>query len=58
MTDGYYDGVAVIANRTNEASGRSWHIPAKPSRLAFYVRTGVQFGVVAGVVAVIWMALS
>lgn len=58
MTDGYYDGVQVATNRTNHASGRSFHIPAAPSRMAFYITTAVQFGVVAGVVAVIWMALS
>ena len=59
MTDAnYHDGIYEIANRTNAASGRSWHIPAKPSRLAFYVRTGVQFGVVAGVVALAWAVLS
>jgi hypothetical protein len=59
MTDAnYHDGIYEIANRTNASAGRSYHIPAKPSRLAFYVRTGVQFGVVAGVVAVIWIALT
>lgn len=57
MTDGYYDGVAVAANRTSTASGRSWHISAAPSRLAFYVRTAVQFAAVAGVLAVIWAVL-
>lgn len=25
----FYDGVFTDANRTNEASGRSWHIPAE-----------------------------
>lgn len=35
MRDPFYDGVFIDANRTNEASGRSWHIPdeeREPSR--------------------------
>jgi hypothetical protein len=27
MTDPFYDGIFTEANRTNEATGRSWHIP-------------------------------
>lgn len=27
MADPFYDGIFTEANRTNEASGRSWHIP-------------------------------
>lgn len=34
MRDPFYDGVLIDANRTNEAAGRSWHIPEdrEPSR--------------------------
>ena len=27
MADPFYDGILTEANRTNKASGRSWHIP-------------------------------
>jgi hypothetical protein len=27
MSNNFYDGIFTEANRTNEASGRSWHIP-------------------------------
>lgn len=37
----FHDGVYHAANGTNEASGRSWHIPA-PSKRGFYVWTAVQ----------------
>lgn len=57
MTDGYYDGVYADARRNYRDSTRSYHIPAAPSRLGFYVRTAVQFAAVAGVVAVIWAVL-
>jgi len=30
----FYDGVYAEANRTNEASGRSWHVP-EASRVTF-----------------------
>jgi hypothetical protein len=32
MADPFYDGIFTEANRTNEASGRSWHIPRKNER--------------------------
>ena len=29
MADHFIDGIRLAANRSNEASGRSWHIPAE-----------------------------
>jgi hypothetical protein len=32
MSNNFYDGIFTEANRTNEASGRSWHIPRENER--------------------------
>ena len=54
----FYDGVYAEANRTNEANGRSWHIPAASRRRAFYVVTAVQLIACSSVVGLFWAVLS
>lgn len=57
MVDPYYDGVRVDANRTNEASGRSWHIPdpeREPTKPAMFLSiVGVM--VVALALVGVWL---
>lgn len=55
--DRFYDGIYDAANRTNEAAGRSWHIPAR-SRRAFGIVTLIQLAVCAVPVAALWLVLS
>lgn len=54
----FYDGHYHAANRTNEASGRSWHIPAEPSRLGFRFWTAIQLIVCIVPVACLWAVLG
>jgi hypothetical protein len=58
MTPRFYDGIFAEANRTNEACGRSYHIPAKPRRVAFGFVTAVQFAAVTLPVAIAWAVLG
>lgn len=39
MRDAFFDGIREDANRTNRASGRSWHIPEdrEPSKPALFL---------------------
>lgn len=53
----FYDGIRDIANRTNEAAGRSWHIPSESRRRGFYVVMAVQLVVCAipvGLIIAVW----
>lgn len=57
MTDHHFhDGIYHAANRTNEASGRSWHIPAESRRYGFVVWTALSL-VVCSLPAVLIAAL-
>ena len=58
MTDQFYDGVRMEASRTNQAAGRSFHIPAASRRRAFYVVTAVQLIACSSVVGLFWAVLS
>lgn len=53
----FHDGVFHAANRTNEASGRSFHIPAAPSRVRFWVWTYVQLLACLIPLVVLWKVL-
>lgn len=46
----FHDGVFTEANRTNEASGRSWHIPEE--------REPTNAPIFLGVIAVLLVGLS
>lgn len=46
----FFDGIYDAANRTNEATGRSWHVPED--------REPSGFGMALAIIAVIGIALS
>ena len=48
MTDNHYDGVFDHANRTNQATGRSWHIPPRRSHALHFLIPLGGFLVVVG----------
>ena len=59
MTDHrFYDGHYHAANRTNEAAGRSWHIPSESRRRGWYVWLAVQLVVCMVPVILIAMVWS
>ena len=47
MSDHFIDGIRLAANRTNEASGRSWHIPAKTGFRPSFIFVPIAVVVVA-----------
>ena len=54
----FYDGIYAEANRTNEASGRSWHVPAETRRFGRWIIITAQLVVCAVPVALFWWVLS
>ncbi len=60
MDNRYYDGIFTEANRTNEASGRSWHIPREGDVFERDAsdREPSRMNVAVGIMAVIGIALA
>lgn len=60
MTDRFYDGVRVDANRTNAAAGRSWHIPRDGEAFERDVsdREPSKFHIALGILGVIFVAAA
>jgi hypothetical protein len=60
MADPFYDGIFTEANRTNEASGRSWHIPRDGETFERDAsdREPSRMHVALGILAVIFIAAA
>lgn len=56
--ENFHDGIFHAANRTNEAAGRSWHVPAANPRTGFYVWTGLILVVCSLPCALLWAVMS
>jgi hypothetical protein len=60
MSDPFYDGIFTEANRTNEATGRSWHIPREDETFERDAsdREPSRMHVALGILAVIFIAAA
>ena len=60
MSNNFYDGILTEANRTNEASGRSWHIPRDDETFERDAsdREPSRMHVALGILAVIFIAAA
>jgi hypothetical protein len=60
MSNNFYDGILTEANRTNEASGRSWHIPRDDETFERDAsdREPSRMHIALGILAVIFIAAA